>query len=375
MNKTLFFVDESVTNENILKIKNEKDAIVIPLNYRAQKKLEVEKIKTEISDKLLIDKDYELIDKITGEIPIKWHNSDKITQALKFNGVNMGFLIEKELTISLLPIIHRIFLVSKILKKHNPNFIFIICSKDTIGKIPKLISKQMGYKFKNLPSKEIKNEFKFDKYKITLDFFGKNFDITLSRKKFFLIKKIYEKFWIILFNLTNLQSKREKEKKILLLDFHLINYKSILKEFKTSKWENLFLNNRRPLIWNSESLKIAKEIDAKLIHFTNSTISKNESNDIINGIINVIETDNTIESKFEVLEFNIWEIIKIDLINLCKKRIPEIVKDIDRAFTTLKDRKIDLVLTLDDSQQTERGIILAAKKIGIPVFMLQNGVI
>ena len=89
----------------------------------------------------------------------------------------------------------------------------------------------------------------------------------------------------------------------------------------------------------------------------------------------MIETDNTIESKFEVLEFNIWEIIKIDLINLCKKRIPEIVKDIDRAFTTLKDRKIDLVLTLDDSQQTERGIILAAKKIGIPVFMLQNGVI
>ena len=62
-------------------------------------------------------------------------------------------------------------------------------------------------------------------------------------------------------NHSKIQQKEKQNKTILLIDFQLINYYSFLKGLTNTNYNLIFLNSRRPIIWNRESLKISKNIN------------------------------------------------------------------------------------------------------------------
>lgn len=315
------------------------------------------------------------IDTVARDIPMKWGLIKHLEKNLDFRGINLALFIEKELLGSLLPLIHRIVLIEKIIENTNPKIAVIDENDNTyFGKILKKILKTNNIKIEHIDVKKTtKEKFKGDNISFGIDFFGKTFDITLKRKYFFILKDLAEKYWNIRFkmNHSKIQQKEKQNKTILLIDFQLINYYSFLKGLTDANYNLIFLNSRRPIIWNRESLKISKNINLNKMQLDKKKDDK-ESKKKIKDIKEYIDELQE-ERIFYIKQCNYSDILKPIILELIEKRISEIIMIISSFEEKLKTQNIDLVLTLDDSQLFERSIIFSCKKKNIPIIMIQNG--
>ena len=222
-------------------------------------------------------------------------------------------------------------------------------------------------------NKSNEEKFKGDKISFGIDILGKTFDVTLKRKYFFVLKDIVEKYWDIKFKINNLKinNKENQEKTILLLDFQLINYYSFLKGLSNENYNLIFLNSRRPIIWNQESFESSKNINLKKIQLAKKYYYKESKNKTIKirKYLDKIQD----ESIFHIKKYDFSEIFKSIILELTEKRISEIIMTISSFEEKLKTQKFDMILTLDDSQLFERSIIFSCKKNNIPIIMMQNG--
>ena len=100
-----------------VKILNQKNSKIFALNFEVEKYLRNKNIiPTDVSEWINWE-DFMLIDTIAMDIPMKWGLMKNIDEEIEFKGINLSLLIEKELFLSLLPIIHKIILVDKIIEK------------------------------------------------------------------------------------------------------------------------------------------------------------------------------------------------------------------------------------------------------------------
>ena len=81
----------------------------------------------------------------------------------------------------------------------------------------------------------------------------KNLWIIVSKKFLNFFETIIHKFFNLKVNPDSYNTKS-----ILLLDFNPIIYESLFKELSNIKKNIILLNQRRPAIWNMESLKIIR---------------------------------------------------------------------------------------------------------------------
>jgi|TARA_B110000467_G_scaffold162646_1_gene186400 hypothetical protein len=368
----IFFLDDIPKNIQIL---DQKESKIFPLNFKVEKYLESEKIISTDTSKWLNWEDFMFIDKVAIDIPMKWGLMKHLKNNLDFKGINLSLLIEKELFLSLLPLIHRIILIEKIIENTNAK-IAVINEKDNtyFGKILKKILKKYNITTEHIDvEKTTKQILKGEKITFGIDFLGKSLDITLKRKYFFILKDLYEKYWDIKFKINHLkiQQNEKHAKNILLLDFQLINYYSFLKGLSNTNYNLIFLNSRRPIIWNQESYKISENINLKKIQLG----KKKDDDESKKKIIDIQEYLDKIQEKsiFYIKEDNYSDILKPIILELIDKRISEIIMIINGFEEKLKTQKIDAVVTLDDSQLFERSIILSCKQRNIPIVMIQNG--
>jgi len=216
----IFFLDNIPKNIEILEQKNSK---IFPLNFKVEKYLRDKKIIPEDTSKWLNWDDFIFIDKTSMDIPKKWGLMKHLEKNLNFRGINLSLLIEKELFLSLLPLIHKIILIEKIIENTNPKIAVIDKNDNTYsGKILKKILKRNNIKIEHIDVKKTtKQDIYFEKVTFGLEFLGKTYDITLKRKHFFILKNIYEKYWDIKFKINHLkiQQKKKYNKTILLIDF------------------------------------------------------------------------------------------------------------------------------------------------------------
>jgi hypothetical protein len=368
----IFFLDNIPKNIEILEQKNSK---IFPLNFKVEKYLRDKKIIPEDTSKWLNWDDFIFIDKTSMDIPKKWGLMKHLEKNLNFRGINLSLLIEKELFLSLLPLIHKIILIEKIIENTNPKIAVIDENDNTYsGKILKKILKRNNIKIEHIDVKKTtKQDIYFEKVTFGLEFLGKTYDITLKRKYFFILKNIYEKYWDIKFKINHLkiQQKKKYNKTILLIDFQLINYYSFLKGLSNTNYNLIFLNSRRPIIWNQESLKISKNLNLIKMQLENEKDEKESKKKImdIKKYLDEIQE----KSIFYLKQHNYSDILKSIILELVEKRISEIMMIINSFEKKLKTQNIDAVVTLDDSQLFERSIILSCKKKNIPIFLIQNG--
>ena len=365
----IFFFDDIPKNLEILKGEKYK---IFPLNFKIEKYLRENKIIPTDTSKWMNWEDFMFIDKMAMDIPMKWGLND---QKIEIKEIDLSLLIEKELFLSLLPLIHRIILIEKIIENTKPDTAVINNDDNTyFGKILKKILEKNNIKIEHIDvQKTTKDELKGDKISFGVDFFGKNFDITLKRNHFFILKELSEKYWELRFkiNHSSNQHKIEHKKEILLLDFQLINYYSFLQGLSNANYNLNFLNSRRPIIWNNESLKISKKLNFRKMRLDRKNVEKESKNKIteVKEYLKKIQD----ESIFYIKQDNYSDIFQSIILEMIEKRIEEIMMVISSFEEKIKDQNIDAVVTLDDSQLFERSIILSCKKKKIPVFLIQNG--
>ena len=372
--KSIFLLTENdINSKTIEKIQKSRKAIVIPLTFKTIKFLNEKKIKFELFDELLSPKNYERIDNDIYNIGRSWYDHDTLEQIFDYKGLNVAQMIESELIVSLLKFGHRICLIEKILSHIKPDIVYISESTKSISKIPKLFCENYKFKIKNITSESDEKNFRNDDYTIGFDIIGKNLDVTISRKNFFRIKKYYEIFWKNLYNLSSKQKKQKNGEKILLLDFNLVTNKSTLKNLSNSEFDLLLANTRRPVIWNKESLKIAKKLNFKNIKLDYNTSDIHPKlNQMIKDFERFIKTSEFLSKKFTVNNISFWEIFEDDFILFCKKRFSEILFFIDSLNYLLDNEDIKLLVTLDDSQQIGRTATVLCNNRKIPTILSLN---
>jgi len=364
----IFLLTENdLTSNTINEIKKYQNPIVIPLTFKTINSLNSLKIKFLLAENFLSAIDHEYIDTSTYEIARKWWAKKELQPLLEYRGINIALLPESELISSLLKFIHRIYLIEKIFSKFKPTIVYFSNSQKSISRIPELFQKKYDFSIKYINSVSFEKNFRFDNYIIGYDFFGKTKEFEISRKNFFRMKKYYQKFWDLLYNLSSLHVRQKTDKNILLFDFNLITHKSIIESLSDSEFGLLFFNSRRPLIWNKLSLSISKKFNFRKLSIQDNIhkIHPNSKN-IVNDLQKFDEKTDYFSDFFSINNISFWNIYKNDFLDFCSNRFSEILFFIDSFNNLLDTENIELLLTLDDSQPLERTAILICKQRKIP---------
>ncbi len=353
-------------------IENEKNHIVLPLNYELEKNLKSKNIKIKNEENILDLKDYYLIDDLTMKLSRTWYNN-QTNEKLFFEEIDISKLLSNEIYQIFLRIIHRIILLQKVIKKTNPKIIKINNFDEILNEISIEICNYNDMKIEIINKKysnQIEN--RFDKINFSIKLFGKNREIYVSKKIFNILKNCFEKYWDLRYTISS--SSKEifdsNKKSILLLDFNLTLDESFIHYLYEKKYNILLMNNRRPIIWNNKSLEIAKKIRFEKIDTVGYKIEENEEillnmNKLIKKYFN---HDQFTFSSIELGKYFMEIILKI-----IKKRLPEIILKIEYYKKLIKDRKIDGVWVLDDFGDDKVAVnVFQNSNIPVGVFLAGN---
>ena len=76
---------------------------------------------------------------------------------------------------------------------------------------------------------------------------------------------------------------------------------------------------------------------------------------------------------FEINEISFWKFLKPYLHTLFKKRLENLLFEIDLGYEMLNQTKPDYILIQSESGNTEQIILSISKTLNIPVILLQHG--
>lgn len=369
MSNSILLVDKSMNFTNILsKIKDKPK--IISLDIFSHDAL----LKQAISHKKLedyIDKnDEELIDKLMLSKSHEWYAQKEISNLLQFENMNLGWLLELEITPYFLKTLKNFLGMIRIINKENPS---LIISSDFLVSMSRSIVKDRKIKLESFPSEKPEG-LSFDKVQIPICLGKKTFTFWISRKYALKIKHLFE-FVTNLFLSVNIKSKKEF---ILLLDFNPITYKFFLKELSNTNKQIIILNERRPAIWNYESLKVIVNSKVKTLRLKNflnkktkSTISKKQK-EFEKNLQKFFES-NIHEDFFSVEGYSFWPSIKEHFISICSERFNEAIERFELSKELFSKITVKSLLTLYPSAPEEKMLIHCAKKFKIPGTVLQHG--
>jgi UDP-N-acetylglucosamine 2-epimerase len=368
--KILYLIDsEKISEKTLEEINLEKNCEIICLNHIIDNEFKKYKIKTLNEKEILKISDYLEIDELAHNISKKWCKNNQLEKDLTYKKINLGLTIQNELFQNLLKYIHRIFLVKKSLEIIKPNLVFTTFSNEILDSIAYEICISNKIEIQKLDELPKRFENKFDKVNFALNILGKNIELSCSENQFKILKKIYEFISSLKFNIMTIFDKKEKKTKtILFLDFNLNWHESLIEKYFNLGFNILCLNNRRPLLWSNNSLKIAKKFKIEKI-----SLQKSKEEIDFNEIIKKINFKNSdLENLFKIKEFNFWKIYENELTNICKKRFKETINLIIQVEKLLNSRKIDLVWALDD-WGFDKTIVNLCKNKKIPTCLFLAG--
>ena len=262
MTNTIFLIENQVDIEEIKNsISYYKNSKIFSLSYPAYKNLIKNQISNEIGEDYLTVEDRKNIDDNVINITTTWHNHNSIKDFIVFGGYNLAILIEMELLQYFARIYGNAMTIIKIIEKEEPNLIIAYTQlNDFIQRICKLKNIQVI-----LHDNAEQPSLLFDKMNIKYNLGSYPLSITISRSRYLKIKKFVEKAINSIFRL-NPNFKLGRKKSILLIDFNPVQYDVLIKALSASDKNILLLNQRRPAVWNLQSLKIILNSKCKIIH-------------------------------------------------------------------------------------------------------------
>lgn len=375
MNKTLYILDaESLEEKFIEHIESKKDTYVLALNFNLENQLRQKKINLVLEKNLLKKYDYGKIDQKAYELSLEWCRNKKLSNIIKIHEINLGESLQYEIFHNLLKYVHRITIIQKAIDFVKPTKILSTFGNELIDKIAIEISNENNFQTEILEKLSVKkSKDRFDKVNFALNILNINLEITVTRKQFTFLKKMYESYSNIIFYFSRLLHKNNDGKKsVLFLDFNLKWHESLFKEYQKNNFKIFCLNNRRPIIWDTDDTKKARELGINKVEFQNHDSNVGEiSEKMLKNLRDCFE-EPSFEEIFKINDYNFWRIFKLELLHTIENRITELISLILKTEKYLNSKKINLVWTLDD-WGLNKTIVEICKNKKIPVCLFLAG--
>ena len=318
--------------------------------------------------------DEELIDNKTVELTVGWYTHPEIEKLLKINEINLGSLLQIELIWYFFQCLKRSLGIKRVLEKENPKEI----STSFLNRYVSEFCKYSDVKLYEQKSTKNSSLF-FDSIEIPIQIRGKIIPLKISRKKFIKLKKMVATTINLFYNFKPKIKELEKNKTILLLDFNPTQYEDLLKSLSNSKNNILLLNQRRPAVWNYNSLKILRKSKCKIIELDDFQdkdllkIIKNEKRKFKKQLENLWIKDKIFQEIFSIEDFSFWNVIKVNFSYLTTTRFIETIERFFLLNRFFERTNINIILEWAHVGLEDKLIISMANKRKIPNMFLQHG--
>jgi hypothetical protein len=364
-NLTVVLYDSRMDDKQLLNLMNQNSKLVIiTFDYESHKFLSKKNVSHLISDMYLPETDIPKIQEASYSLS-RWFEEDNPSSFIEYEGINLGKLYQVEFHYHLIPFIKRFVEFTNMYKEYkNAKFL----AAGTLFDIAQSFTSNV-FKYQNI---EKSSEFLYDSIKIPFKIGSKTIEMNISRKNYLRFKGLVE-----MFTRRFVQTEPISGKSILLVEFDPVKYEKILDRKSTKNLNFIFSNRRRPAIWNKQSFEIIKRSKSYVIthsEIKNGTQSKIEENSVMmEKRIESMMDDLFFQSFFSIFEHSFWKPIKPIFFNLAKKRIQEAIYEIELAKTVFKKYSFSAVLVLSEIGFHEQIMIKMAKKMKIPVILVQHG--
>ena len=357
----------------IKKFKEFNDKIkIITFDFISHKELQKKKIPHEMVEDFITKNDEKNIDEKSFEMTLKWHQVKEITNLIKFRGVNLGSLLNHEMTDYFCRHLKRIIGIIKILEKEKPSKIICYSLTNYVNTITN------GKKIQIVSTEyKIKRSLHDDQIHIPITLKGKTYSIKISRKNFLKIKKYLNKILNFIFKLN--PDFDDFNNWVLLLDFNTEAYQNLFETISKQNKNIILLNQRRPAIWNFKSLSIIRNTKLKILNL-DDMITKKKRNEIelakkdnIKKIEQIFTTESFIDF-FKIEQYSFFNIINDEFFQIIKNRFEESIKKIIILEEMFEKCKISCILEWGHVSMEEKIVLHIAKQKQVPTIFLQHGV-
>ena len=371
--ETLILV-EGTDDVDILKdlINSSKDTKIISFDFYAHKTLQKLGIPHNQVEEYFNTNDESYIDNLSVELTSNWYQLKDLQNLLDYKGLNIGFLVEIEIITYFFLYLKRVLGLLKIIEKEEPSKIISASLSKVVQSFEKSNIILTPYETKQKPS------LYFDVIEIPISI-GKTIKtIKISRVQYNNIKKIIENITNTLFSLKY-KTKTLDKKSILLLDFNPVLYPDLLMELSTTDKNVLLLNQRRPAVWNMESLRLVKNSKSKIINledYSNSEIDEKLNSEIIvikEKLVKLWANEEILKKYFSVKENSFWDLIKEHFKDMIETRFVEAVKRFLLLENFFTNSNISCILEWAHTGFEEKIVLHIARQHGIPIIILQHG--
>jgi hypothetical protein len=360
--KQIIIINKIFQIEKIRHLKFE-DYKIFAINYEIHRELDKIGINHIVADSLLSKKErYELYNFTISKF--KWFKKNTLANNFTFEGINLfeitslGQINENFLNMGIEGSI-----IKKIISKYNP--IRIICSED--------IEDFIKTNFENIKiekiSKNTKQELLYENIDFRFNIGNKSIGFNISKNNYLKLKNYFEK---ITYSTLNFWYKKSPKKIILMTEFNIVNYKKMILELNKD-YQLVFLNFRRPTIWNFESLKVIKNSNSKIFN-TSSLVNEHDVKLKVIKFqkkIDEIFNENFFED-FKHNQISFWPLIRKKLKNTISQRISDYIKQIMILKNILNKLDLEYVICLNEMGETEK-ILLKLNNQKIKSILLTKG--
>jgi hypothetical protein len=358
------FVDSSTNIEDLKKIIQENDFLVITFDIESHQKLNNNNINHILSDNFLNDDELDHIQTKCYSFA-KWAECSNINPLFQYEGFNLGNFFYQEVFIFLIPFLKKLMELKKIIQKY---FNGVFYSSGILKQIVELLD----FSCNTITEQKFElNIFQNDHINLQNNFFG----LKISRKNYLEFKQLMEKIISIFLKPNDISTNN-----ILISEFNTTKYGSLFKKLSENNLNPIFYGRKRPAIWNLNSFSIIKNSKTSIItknELNNEKITNKIFTDrikITSQIIEIFEKNDFFIEYFSIDNTSFWKIIKPFIFELSKRRINEAIEEINLVKSLLEKTKPKCILVLSESSYTDQFLISQAKTIKIPVILLQHGI-
>ena len=301
------------------------DTKIFSLNIETHKHLEKRNISHEIGETYLSENErIKLFDKAVDFH--NWYEKNKDLKFFEFENINLlGLLDTVEFHTFLINELITFFTIHNIIEHEQPDRIF---SSQNLSEIIKLlVTDNIEY---NFYTNQFSQKLQWDEITVKQNIGPLPISFNISRNTFSKIKSIWERIICSFFNLW-FNFKNSDQKTILFLEFYPPLYEKLLFNLQKNGYNIIFLNRRKPAVFDYKSIKLLRKVNGKIIN-PNNLINSDEKNQIqivVNEYLEKIESifsnDEIFDNLFNFNNYNLWKLVKNKLLETYKIRLYDYV--------------------------------------------------
>jgi hypothetical protein len=358
--------------EQFIGTKKEDNQTIITFDVFAHRLLKEKNIIHEMVEDFFDQESIDNIDNKAIQLSLEWYKQENFEKYIEYDGFNLVKTVELELVPYFFTQLKKCMGIINVVDKVKPTKIIGYSLSNMIKTV--CDNKKVSLE---LHPQKVKQMLYHDQVEIPLNFGSKLFTIKISKKQFEVIKKIKAKTFDFIYDFSPTRNDL-KDSSILLLEFNPIPFASLLGTLNKMQRNVILLNQRRPAIWNKDSLRIIKKTGSKVANIEDMS-DRETRKQIIVGIselekkLNIFwKNEEFFNNKFSIYNESFWNAIKDDFIIIINQRLTESVRIFHLSKKFLEITNVKKILEWSHLGTHEKIIIYLAKRMKIPIILLQH---